>query len=115
MTKPLTIKLSVFHDYLINVEVAPNIEKALERYKDVFKIEGWGGEEETNAITVHENWESYIFLRPKATAGTIAHESWHVIAEIAEKTGMKLDDESAAYHLGFVVDKIHTYVRRRGR
>lgn len=113
MTKPLLIKFPVFHNYTVNVEIAPNIEKAVERYKNVFKIEGWGGEEETNAITVHENWASYMFLRPRTTPGTIAHESLHVIAEIADKTGMKLDDENVAYHLGYLVDKIDGYVKGR--
>lgn len=115
MTKPLIIKLAVFHNYTVNVEVAPNLEKAVERYRHVFQIEGWGGERVTTAITVHENWASYMFLRPRATAGIIAHEALHIVSEIARQTGMKVKDESAAYHLGYLVDQIDGYVKRRGR
>lgn len=114
MTAPLIIKFPVFGDYAVSVEVAPHIEKAMERYRDTFHIEGYE-EDCTNALTVHhpEEGMSYVFLRPRASPGTVAHEAWHVLVHMWEGLGIELDHESMAYHLGYLVDKIDRYVKGR--
>lgn len=112
MSKPLLIKFPVFNDWDIHVEVSQNFEKAITRYK--FTLEGYT-EENTNALTVHMEEEArcYVFFRPRASPGTITHEAWHAMTHIFETLGIELDHESMAYHLGYVVDQIYRYVKRR--
>lgn len=114
MSKPLIIRFPVFSDYAVSVEIAPHIGKAAERYKTTFTLEGYE-EENTSALTVHHPEESisYVFLRPRASPGTVAHESWHVLVHMWEGLGIELDHESMAYHLGYLVDKIDRYVKGR--
>ena len=114
MTKPLLIHFPMLGEWSINVEVVRHIEKAMQRYKNEFEIEEYT-EEDTDALTVHGEGTCYVFLRPRASPGTIAHESWHALTGIFETLGIELDHESMAYHLGYVVDKIYKYVRRRGK
>lgn len=52
---------------------------------------------------------SYLFLNPKADEGTIVHEAWHVIFEIMDYVGAKIENEVVAYHLGYLVNEIHTF------
>lgn len=49
---------------------------------------------------------SYIVLKPKAHAGAIAHETWHMIYNLMKFTGIELEDEFIAYHLGYAVQQI---------
>ncbi len=49
---------------------------------------------------------SYIVFNPTARAGSIAHECWHMINNLMEFTGVKLDDEFVAYHLGHAVQQV---------
>ena len=56
-----------------------------------------------------KNGWSYMFLNPQADEGTIAHESWHIIFEIMDYVGAKIENEVVAYHLGYLINKIHTF------
>ena len=49
---------------------------------------------------------SHIFLRlGHCRPGTVAHESWHAIRYLLENwVGSNLDNETVAYHLGYLVD-----------
>lgn len=56
---------------------------------------------------------SYVFLPIKGlSAGTIAHEAWHVIHRMLKFCGAEIDNETVAYHLGYLVDKIHEAAKR---
>lgn len=39
----------------------------------------------------------------------IAHESWHCIFHLLKTVGAEIEDEVAAYHLGYLVGKIHQW------
>jgi len=71
--------------------------------------------DKSEALTVHLCGEAftYIFLRPDANAGTIAHEAWHAVHHLLEDSGVELDHECTAYHLGYLVNRIHEFFRRR--
>lgn len=49
--------------------------------------------------------ESYIFFVPKSSIGTIGHEASHALWEMFRYYGCELEDETFAYHLGYVIDK----------
>lgn len=56
--------------------------------------------------TTSDDGLTYMLLNFNAGAGTIAHESWHVIYRMLKGLGAKLDNETVAYHLGDLVRKI---------
>jgi hypothetical protein len=47
---------------------------------------------------------SWMLFQYSATPGDIAHEAYHVVSQIYRYIGQELDDEMAAYHLGYIVD-----------
>jgi hypothetical protein len=51
---------------------------------------------------------SHLFFKiGDCPSGTIAHESWHVVRYLlADFCGCNLDNETVAYHLGYLVDRI---------
>lgn len=67
-------------------------------------------EKYTNCVACHLHpngrGHSYLLFKPKAHAGAIAHECWHMIYQLMEWTAIKPDDEFVAYHLGHAVQKV---------
>jgi hypothetical protein len=52
-------------------------------------------------------WSHIVFKLGDASAGSIAHESWHAVRYILDNwTGCDTGNETVAYHLGFLVDKV---------
>jgi len=66
--------------------------------------------EDTEAATFHTTnlSESFLFFRPKrhVKVSTIAHECWHVVHRMLDYSGAVLDNETVAYHLGFLVGAV---------
>jgi hypothetical protein len=50
--------------------------------------------------------KSEIFLNFDADVGSVVHEASHAVWNLFEYHGVKLDDESLAYHLGYLVREI---------
>lgn len=54
---------------------------------------------------------TYIMFTKDATLGTIAHEAWHAIYHMLKDfAGAELEDETVAYHLGYLVDQISQFI-----
>ena len=51
-------------------------------------------------------YESIIAFSPFPSPGTIAHECWHAVRTMLLNADAELDNETVAYHLGHLVDKI---------
>jgi hypothetical protein len=51
---------------------------------------------------------SWMVLNRESTHGTIAHESWHAVRAMLEFCGAAIDNETVAYHLGFIVDRANS-------
>lgn len=47
--------------------------------------------------------DGFMILNFNASAGTIAHESWHAVRHLFKSLGVKLDNETVAYHLEHLV------------
>jgi hypothetical protein len=54
----------------------------------------------------------WLVLPTSPDAGTIAHEASHAIREMLESRGATLDNETFAYHIDFLVGRIHRALKR---
>ena len=105
------IEFPVFSNYWVHVEFASDIQAATKKYPATSCIDNL---EYTEALTVHSNEDcSFIFLKPNASAGTIAHESYHAIKRMFDIMDVKKQNEVVAYHLGYLVDEITKFKRHR--
>jgi hypothetical protein len=113
MSRYTTIEFPVFSDFIIHVEVAKNIEKAIGKYPSIadFSEEDTG---ESDGVAVYDGGQvCFIFLKPNVSVGTIAHESWHAIEHMMERFNVRPEGEVIAYHLGYLVDKVFRFLRRK--
>lgn len=65
-----------------------------------------------DACTMTAASRTYLFFKKKdATPGTIAHEAWHAIYHMLKDfAGAEIEDETVAYHLGYLVDQISQFI-----
>jgi hypothetical protein len=97
--------------YVVHVEITSDIAKSLLKYPRTRKVEM---DETTNGLAVHTNEGfSYIFLPYNASVGNIAHEAWHVVRQMMEYLGIKIDNEAVAYHLGYLTNRVWDFVHGR--
>lgn len=54
----------------------------------------------------------WLVLEHNPDEGVIAHESAHAVRAMLTATGASLDDETFAYHLQYLVERIHRFVKR---
>lgn len=64
------------------------------------------------AVTCHEGPHSYVFFKPNASAGEVAHEMWHALRRQFKRIGAKLENELFAYHLEYMVDETVAILRK---
>ncbi|MBO5704534.1 MAG: hypothetical protein J6R99_00780 [Alphaproteobacteria bacterium] len=63
-----------------------------------------------NGMVHTSNGELYIWVSPTTTRGTLAHECLHAVNRILYSKGMTAtisDDETQAYLLGWLFDKLY--------
>lgn len=56
---------------------------------------------------------SWLVLGDLRDAGTVAHESSHAVRHMLKESGVRLDDETFAYHLDYLVRRIHKFLEGR--
>lgn len=113
MNRITTIEFPVFSDFIVHVEITSNIRAAIEKYPGIKHLAD-KSDDDCDAATLHtEGTICFLFLKPNVSVGTIAHESWHVIKYMFEVVSVDLDSETVAYHLGFIVDQVFKFLRRR--
>ena len=105
------VNFPVFSNYEMRVSVTSDFRKALNANPQTKKVET---DDSDMAFCVHiaDQAVTYIFLKPDADLGTIAHECWHAVREMMKFVGAD-DNETVAYHLGYLVKKVHKLVHRR--
>ena len=106
------LEFPVFCGYEVHVEFTSDIAQSLLKYPPTRKIEM---DDQTSWLAVHnmDAPQSFIFLPYDAPAGSIAHEAWHVVRRMMEHAGVELDNETVAYHLGYLVNQIFKFARRK--
>jgi hypothetical protein len=109
------IEFPVLSDYIVHVEITSDLEKSMRRYPPCQEaIDELKGDYACDALTVHtDETFSFIFFPHNASVGTIAHEAWHVVNRMMSLLSIETDNEVVAYHLGYLVDKIFRFMRRR--
>ncbi len=63
----------------------------------------------TAALCVHYPAEMRcdLVFRPNVDPGCVAHEAWHGVRHLLLDAGAILDNETVAYHIGYLVNQIH--------
>lgn len=106
MNKSTTIRFPVFSDYSVRVILSRNIAGTGRRLG--VDLTGCLG-----AFVTHgDSKTSHLILAAPPDPATIAHESSHAIRALFRFTGAKADDEAFAYHLDYLVGRIHKFLER---
>jgi len=110
MKKFIEYKKEVVFDALGHYKIT--VIKTNDMQKSIHKRDlGEHDMELTTAITVSLNTdthqETFIFLSLRPKASTIAHEAYHAIRRMFKYYDIKMENEAVAYHLGYLVERIH--------
>jgi hypothetical protein len=57
-------------------------------------------------LNPYERGDAYLLFTPEITVGGIAHECWHAVHAMFDWAGMELENETVAYHLGYLVNAV---------
>lgn len=104
------VEFPVWSDYIIHAEVVKDIPEATRRYK----IRGCNHlDHDADAVTIKRDSNmTMIFFKHRPALGTIAHEAYHAICQMLEWAGAKQDEETVAYHLGYTVNCICSFLKK---
>jgi hypothetical protein len=98
------IKFPVWSNYKVEVIFT---EDLLDSYFSRYGEAGLAGNPLTDALHTTQSGISQIFYAPTAPARVISHESWHAIFAMFKWAGVEnYDDETIAYHLGWLIGEI---------
>ena len=104
----------VFNYYTVRVVVAPDTNAALAGYRDLKEFVEKGRSREARVFSSNSH-HCYMFLPSGASVRTIAHECWHVVKTMMDYTGIKLENEVVAYHMGYLTQKVYDFVQKDKR
>lgn len=62
---------------------------------------------------IESEWGGYIVLDAEPGEGLIAHEASHAVQHLFTWAGARRDEETFAYHLHFLVGRIHKFLKGR--
>ena len=91
----------VFSKYKVTVIFTADIPKACAKL-------GMTATPDEAAVTITEEGtkRAYAVFAMRPDADTVAHESYHVISAMLKWAGATPDEETVAYHLGYLVKHI---------
>lgn len=102
--KRVCVVFPVFSNYTVRVVFTADLLKAVKKYQLPSEA---ASDPDVAAMTVHmRDVGSFILLQHNASAGTIAHESWHAVKRMLDYLGVGYDSETVAYTLGYLVNQI---------
>lgn len=103
------IPIPTFGGYVINVVFTPNMQVSAKHRFGYVPIRMRNAEFAKAFHKVHdEDGEATLFFPMDPKPEYIAHESWHAIRYMLEDwAGASLENETVAYHLGYLVGIIH--------
>ena len=109
------LEFPVFSHYIVHVEVTSDIEKSMKKYHTTKEIveDDFDNRADGITVSVEDDGISYIFLKHNSSVNTIAHESWHVVHRMMSFMGVGMESETIAYHLGYMVEHIFKFLRKR--
>jgi hypothetical protein len=104
------VEFPIFSDYIIHVEAGKDIPDLVRKYK----IRGVNLDERADGLTVKRDQMNMtmVFFKGRPDLGTIAHEAFHAVTQMFDWCGVKYDEETVAYHLGYTVNCICSFFRK---
>lgn len=100
------IGFAVWSNYQLHIVFTEDIQHS---YKKRYPT-GKADVENADGLHVATNdGESHLFFPMHATPNSIAHESWHATRRLLEYCGAELDNETVAYHIGYIVGEVHKF------
>lgn len=101
------VKFPVFSNYSVRVIVTEDLANSFGKRLGEHRLHG-----STDAACFHDNnGRTWMFLRPDSDEGVVAHEAWHVLYGIHDYIGAKIENEIVAYHLGFLINAVHKFLK----
>ena len=104
----LVVTFPVFSGYKVYVVLSDDLHKS-----NVSRFGTCGTAAEPCVAAYYapsELGHAHLFYRKDVTAGLLAHEAWHAVYGMFDWAGVvDLDNETVAYHLGYLVDKIAVF------
>lgn len=106
LEKTHTIKLPVF-GYNIYFVITNNIEASRLKRNNILGRINLPLSKYIDGLHSYNkfDFDSYIFVTPESTIGTVAHEIFHSLWRMFKYFGVKIDDETFAYHLTYLLDE----------
>lgn len=56
---------------------------------------------------------SLLILHEGCSPGIVAHECWHAIRRMLNNLDVGLENETVAYHLGYLVNRVHNFMENK--
>jgi hypothetical protein len=102
------ILFPIFAGYEVRLIVTRDIIATARRLKEPDLIgahAGYATRDDTPGV-------GWLVLQPDAGPDLVSHEASHAIRALAKFLGTEFDEETFAYHLGFLVGRIHRFLKR---
>jgi len=100
------VKFPVFNGYVVRVIAARDVKATGRRLGT--DLTGAMAAFITSTASPKKGW---LVLGTAPDEGTIAHEASHAIRALFNAHGARMDDEAFAYHLDFLVGRIHRFLK----
>ena len=97
------VRFPVFNGYEVRVILSRNVPGTCRRLKV---------DPDCVACFVPDGKRGYLVLPLVPDEGTIAHEASHAVQALFVYVGARRDEEAFAYHLDYLVGRIHKFLKR---
>jgi hypothetical protein len=108
MNRQTDVRFPVFNGYVVRVILSRDMKRTGQRLH--VDLAGCVGAFVSSPEQPKRGW---LVLGLEPDEATIAHESSHAIRELLRVHGARNDDETFAYHLDFLVGRIHKFLKGR--
>jgi hypothetical protein len=95
------VRFPVFNGYEVRVILSRDVPATCRRLQ---------ADPDCSACFVPDGNRGYLVLPVNVDAGTIAHEASHAVQALFTAVGARRDEETFAYHLDFLVGRIHGFI-----
>lgn len=101
-----SVYFPVFNNYRVRIILSRDVAATGKRLN--IDLNGCEAALVTDTETGHKC--AWLVLPLKPDEGTISHEASHAIRQLFRAKGVRVDEECYAYHLDYLVHKIHRFI-----
>jgi hypothetical protein len=104
----------IFHalgSHRVRVIVARSVEATAHRLGAPGMVDTWAVYIHADADRKTGTPHGWIVLGPEPDEATVAHEASHAVRAMFILRGIRNDEETYAYHLDFLVGRIHRFLK----